>query len=171
MTDVGNPLTAMDGFFTNDDPDEMILRRPTSEDLGRRFEYGEGPVPISSALGIAEISIPVPYWQSRWKQHEEILLSHEGGVHFQISRDPPIYDLPKLAYCCLGMFCWRSTYTSENTDSLLQLMLVNFFGDCEDDALEIAKVVRSVLKLPAEHKVLKESPCMAWLKGPLLMYI
>ena len=126
VTNIDEPLVATDGFFSCSNPHQMRLNRPSSIDLGRRFEYGEGPVPIVSAFGIVEMDIASPFWDKRWKQHEAILLSHQDGRFFKVSDNPLRYDLPKLAYCCLGMYAWRSTYTSEKVDALLQLVLVNF---------------------------------------------
>ena len=47
-------------------PGERV-RRPTSQDLARRYEYSEFYRPTVSVLGLCEISVPVPFWQKRWK--------------------------------------------------------------------------------------------------------
>lgn len=111
------------------------LNRPISEDLGRRFEFGELPVPTAAVFGVPEMRIPCVYWLERWREHRTLLLRQ--GV------DPEDHAL--LCYHVLGMYAWRSRYKAEKVDSLLQLQLLGYQGDCEDQALEIARVIRSAL--------------------------
>lgn len=125
-------------------PGERV-RRPVSQDLARRYEYSEFYRPTVSVLGLCEIGIPVPFWQERWKSHEKLLLSKFQNM-FMAGDE---IDMPKLTYCILGMFGWRTKYTSDKQDMLLQQILVNYRGDCEDQALEQAKVIRSILALRA----------------------
>lgn len=127
------------------------IRRPSSLDLARRYEYSEFYRPTVSMLGLCEISVPVPFWQKRWKSHERLLMKYKN----LFMADGKI-DIPKLTYTIIGMFGWRSKYTSDKQDMLLQQLLVDYRGDCEDQALEQAKVIRSILELSGGD---------SWLRG------
>ena len=128
------------------------VRRPTSLDLARRYEYSEFYRPTVSMLGLCELNVPVPFWQQRWDSHERLLRQYDK--HFFVNGK---LDVAKLAYCVVGMFGWRTTYTSDKQDMLLQQLLVNYRGDCEDQALEQAKVIRSVLGLRDRDRWLRKN--------------
>ena len=126
------------------------IRRPSSLDLARRYEFSEFYRPTVSMLGLCEIAVPVPFWQQRWHSHEKLLMKYKSL--FMVDGK---VDIPKLTYCIIGMFGWRSKYTSDKQDMLLQQLLVNYRGDCEDQALEQAKVIRSILRLSSQNRWLR----------------
>ncbi len=127
------------------------FKHPPSVDLARRFEYGESSFPVLSVCGVKEILVDVPFLKERWKQHYDLLVKSNVDSS----------DLPQLTYLIICMFAWRSRYVSEKIDSLLQLQILNYEGDCEDQALEIVRVIRGALR--AGHSFAAR-PEVRWLK-------